>query len=72
MSDRQTTSHCPLCEGYTKRIAELEAERDRYRKALERIANYSPPEMMSHKVWRWRINWLRDKARNALDAQKGG
>ena len=55
-----------------QRIAELEAERDRYRKALERIANYSPPEMMSHKVWRWRINWLRDKARNALDAQKGG
>jgi len=26
MSDKQATNHCPLCEGYTKRIAELEAD----------------------------------------------
>lgn len=28
MSDKQATNYCPLFEGYAKRIAELEAERD--------------------------------------------
>ena len=66
MNDKQTTNHCPLCEGYTKRIAELEAERDRYRKALELIANYNSPKMKSHAALANKKEWLRDKAKQAL------
>lgn len=52
------------------RIAELEAERDMLRNALARIRDYNPPDEMSHKAWRVRINVMRNWAWKAL-ARKG-
>ena len=52
------------------RIAELEEERDMLRNALARIRDYNPPDEMSHKAWRVRINVMRTWAWKAL-ARKG-
>lgn len=69
---RDTTveaKYCTLAAAQT-RIAELEEERDMLRNALARIRDYNPPDEMSHKAWRVRINVMRNWAGQVL-AWKG-
>lgn len=68
-NDVVTCTEAKLAEAQT-RIAELEEERVELRNALARIRDYNPPDEMSHKAWRVRINVMRNWAWKAL-ARKG-
>ena len=69
LRDTVEAKYCTLAAAQT-RIAELEEERDMLRNALARIRDYNPPDEMSHKAWRVRINVMRHWAWKAL-ARKG-